>query len=120
MNPVRQPAVAGTFYPADPGVLRRDLETYLQPERSKIACLACLVPHAGYIYSGHVAGAVYSRVQLPKRLILLGPNHAGRGSPLAIISSGTWLTPLGEAQIDEGLAREISARFPLLQQDSEA
>jgi MEMO1 family protein len=120
MNPVRKPAVAGTFYPADPGVLRGDLETYLQPERSKISCLACLVPHAGYIYSGHVAGAVYSRVQLPKRFILLGPNHAGRGQPVAIMTSGSWLTPLGEAPIDEALAREMCARFPMLQEDSEA
>jgi MEMO1 family protein len=120
MNPLRKPAVAGSFYPADPGALLRDIGTYILPERTKIACLACLVPHAGYMYSGHVAGAVYSRMQLPARLVLLGPNHTGVGHPLAITSSGAWLTPLGEAQIDENLARELAARFPLLQEDAEA
>jgi AmmeMemoRadiSam system protein B len=120
MNPVRKPAVAGTFYPADAGVLLRDIQSYMQPEAAKAHCIGCVVPHAGYMYSGHVAGAVYSHVQLPSRLLLLGPNHTGLGHPLAIFSSGTWLTPLGEAQIDEHLARELMLRFPLLQEDTNA
>jgi len=120
MKPVRKPAVAGAFYPADPAVLLREIRTYAAPEATVTSCLACVVPHAGYMYSGHVAGAVYSRVHLPKRLILLGPNHTGLGQPLAIMSAGMWLTPLGEAPIDEPLARELAALFPFLREDSEA
>jgi MEMO1 family protein len=120
MKAVRKPAVAGTFYPAEPSVLLRDIHSYTRPEADKAACIACVVPHAGYMYSGHVAGAVYSRVQLPNRLLLLGPNHTGLGQPLAIFSSGLWLTPLGEVQIDERLARELMLRFPLLQEDADA
>jgi len=120
MKPVRKPAVAGAFYPAEPAALLREIRTYTAPEATASACLACVVPHAGYMYSGHVAGAVYSRMQLPKRLVLLGPNHTGAGQPLAIMSTGVWLTPLGEAQIDEPLAQELIALFPFLQEDSEA
>jgi MEMO1 family protein len=120
MSPVRKPTVAGTFYPADAGVLLRDIQKYIQPESPKTSCIACVVPHAGYMYSGHVAGAVYSRIQLPSRLLLLGPNHTGVGQPLAIFSSGKWLTPLGEAHVDEQLARELMLRFPLLQEDTDA
>src|SRR4051794_39033231 len=107
MKPVRKPAVAGAFYPADPAILLRDIRSYM-PEATGSSCLACVVPHAGYMYSGHVAGAVYSRVNLPRRLILLGPNHTGLGQPLAIMSTGVWLTPLGEAHIDEPLAQELA------------
>ncbi|MCI0350219.1 MAG: AmmeMemoRadiSam system protein B [Acidobacteriales bacterium] len=120
MTALRKPAVAGSFYPADPGVLLRNIQSYTQPEAAKTTCLACIVPHAGYMYSGHVAGAVYSRIQLPNRLLLLGPNHTGLGRPLAIFSTGAWLTPLGEAHIDERLARELMLRFPLLQEDTDA
>ena len=120
MRPVRKPAVAGAFYPADPADLLREIRTFTPQESIKTSCWACVVPHAGYMYSGHVAGAVYSRMHLPKRLVLLGPNHTGAGQPLAIMSTGAWLTPLGEAQIDEPLARELVARFPFLHEDSEA
>src|SRR5262245_60661109 len=120
MNPVRKPAVAGTFYPADPGVLLHDIERYTQPEGAKASCVACVVPHAGYMYSGHVAGTVYSQIKLPNRLLLLGPNHTGMGQPLAIFSSGAWLTPLGEAHVDVQLARELMLRFPLLREDTDA
>jgi AmmeMemoRadiSam system protein B len=120
MKPVRQPAVRGTFYPSDPATLLRDIRRYTPSDSRRTPCVAGVVPHAGYMYSGHVAGAVYSRMQLPRRLVLLGPNHTGYGKPLAIISSGTWLTPLGEAPIDEALAQQLSVRFPLLQEDTEA
>ena len=120
MNLVRKPAVAGSFYPADPGTLLRDIQRYTQPAAAKLPCIACVVPHAGYIYSGPVAGAVYSQIELPSRLLLLGPNHTGLGQPLAIFSSGSWSTPLGEARVDESLARELMLRFPLLQEDTDA
>jgi MEMO1 family protein len=117
--PVRQPAVAGTFYPGDAGVLRRDLGSYL-PDGAKTRALGCVVPHAGYMYSGHVAGAVYARVELPRRFVILCPNHTGMGEPLAIMTSGAWATPLGEASIDTGLARKLKAALPYFEEDAEA
>jgi len=82
--------------------------------------LGCVVPHAGYMYSGHVAGAVFGR--LPKRptYIILGPNHTGRGAPLAIMSSGEWLTPLGRVPVDSALARLLRRSCHLLMEDAEA
>jgi MEMO1 family protein len=79
-----------------------------------------VAPHAGYIYSGAVAGAVYAQVELPQRCIVLCPNHTGKGRPLAIMSSGTWETPLGRAPIDSPLADALKKRFPLLTEDADA
>jgi len=117
---VRPPAVAGKFYPADPDTLRRDVESYLPEQPEKVIALGCMVPHAGYMYSAHVTGAVLARLQLPQRFIILCPNHTGRGEPLAIMSRGAWATPLGEAQIDRALAAELVAEFDLLTEDAEA
>jgi AmmeMemoRadiSam system protein B len=115
--PVRHPAVAGQFYPANPNELRQEIASFVQPGREKLSAIGCVVPHAGYMYSGHVAGAVYARLELPRRFILLCPNHTGAGQPLAIMSRGSWLTPLGEAAIDEALAEELKREFPTLRDD---
>ena len=118
---IRPPAVAGRFYPGRPESLGRQLDQYLGNEPEKIdGALGCVVPHAGYMYSGHVAGAVFSR--LPKRstYIILGPNHTGRGAPLAIMSSGEWLTPLGRVPVDSALARLLRRSCHLLMEDAEA
>jgi MEMO1 family protein len=117
---IRLPAVAGRFYPADPNTLRSDVEGYLPQALEKVAALGCVVPHAGYMYSGHVAGAVFARMELPERFVILCPNHTGRGEPLAIMSRGAWQTPLGDAQIDRALAAELVAEFDLLTEDAEA
>ena len=125
MSAIRQPAVAGRFYPANPERLRAEVESYLAAPADvatepKIRALGCVVPHAGYMYSGHVAGAVYRRLELPQWFVILCPNHTGRGEPLAIMSQGAWDTPLGEAEIDEELAEEFKRRMPLLAEDNEA
>ena len=120
---LRQPAVAGRFYPASAQQLREEIETYTKPAAEtepKIRALGCVVPHAGYMYSGHVAGAVYRRLDLPKQIIILCPNHTGAGEPLAIMSQGAWHTPLGDAPIAEALAIELKQRMPLLSEDEEA
>ena len=78
------------------------------------------MPHAGYIYSGHVAGAAYARLALPRRCILMCPNHTGMGHPLAIMSTGAWETPLGQVSIDAALGADLKQRFPLLGEDEEA
>src|SRR5690242_1314058 len=117
---VRPPAVAGRFYPAEPERLRHDVESYIPEGIEKIAARGCVVPHAGYMYSGHVAGAVFARMELPERYVILCPNHTGRGEPLAIMTRGAWETPLGEAQIDRALGNEMVAEFDLLTEDAEA
>lgn len=88
--------------------------------QQKIRALACMVPHAGYMYSGHVAGAVYGALELPSRFILLGPRHFPRGERLAILAEYAWRTPLGDAQIDERLAAELKNACPLLREDAVA
>jgi MEMO1 family protein len=114
---VRHPAVAGRFYPGDAATLRRDIQQYVSVTGNKIHAIGCVAPHAGYMYSGHVAGAVYARLELPKRYIILCPNHTGVGEPLAMMSEGTWRTPLGDVAIDSDLAKVLLERFPLLSED---
>jgi AmmeMemoRadiSam system protein B len=121
---VRSPAVAGRFYPGRREVLLREVDQYLEPESPDEEtfenAIACVVPHAGYMYSGHVAGAVYRRLPPRRRYVILGPNHWGRGAPLAMMSSGSWLTPLGQAEIDAELAANIRQECPLLTEDAAA
>lgn len=120
MTDVRLPAVAGHFYPARPDRLLREIKEFTAPNGDKIPALGCVVPHAGYMYSGYVAGAVYSRIELPSRFVILCPNHTGMGAPLSIMSSGTWATPLGTATIDEELAAALSEGCSLLTEDAAA
>jgi len=119
---IRPPAVAGRFYPANPADLTREVESLLGTDVSaaKVAARGCVVPHAGYMYSGHVAGAVFSRLQLPARYIILCPRHFPQGETLAINSEGAWSTPLGEARIDAELAAELQGRCQPLREDSVA
>jgi MEMO1 family protein len=119
---IRLPAVAGRFYPDDPAMLRAKVDSFLAGggQEKKICARACLVPHAGYIYSGNVAGEVYRRLEIPARVILVGPRHFPRGAPLAILSDGAWQTPLGMAPIDHLLAEKIVGAFPPLREDAVA
>ena len=108
---LRPPAVAGKFYPVQPEILKRDLDKYLssseEPSPKIKHALGCVSPHAGYMYSGHVSGAVYRKLPPHSLYIILCPNHFGRGAPLAMMSSGAWLTPLGEVQVDQTLAAAV-------------
>lgn len=121
---VRHPAVAGRFYPGDPDDLRTEARGYLsRSSLNNVAprrAIGCIAPHAGYMYSGHVAGAVFASIEIPRRCIVMCPNHTGMGRPLAIMSEGEWETPLGEVPIDTALARALQHRFPALNEDSAA
>jgi AmmeMemoRadiSam system protein B len=121
-TPVRHPAVAGRFYPREPESLREEVLTYLSQTspQSPARAWSCLVPHAGYMYSGHVAGAVFTRLQIPELCLVMCPNHTGIGRPLAIVSEGAWQTPLGEVPIDSAFAAALKHSCPLLQEDSSA
>lgn len=117
---LRHAAVSGRFYPSNKEKLVRELKEYLAGSEEKRKVLGCVVPHAGYMYSGHVAGAVFARMDLPARFIILCPNHTGMGAPLSIMSEGEWETPLGRVPIDTPLARKLSRACPLLNEDEKA
>ena len=117
---VRPPAVAGSFYPASPLALRREVEHLTAFPGQPRQAVAVIAPHAGYIYSGRVAGETYRQVQLPDRFVLLCPNHTGRGVPVAIMSEGTWRTPLGDVPIDVAMAEQLKQASPLFEEDSRA
>jgi MEMO1 family protein len=119
---LRPPAVSGRFYPSQPGELSRQVETFCSPAQGaeRHRAIACLVPHAGYRYSGHVAGAVYARLELPRRFILVGPRHYPRGAAQAILSAGAWQTPLGPVEIDAALAEELKRSCAGLVEDEVA
>jgi AmmeMemoRadiSam system protein B len=117
---VRHPAVAGRFYPRDAESLREEVHSYLSQNNSPLNAIGCIAPHAGYMYSGHVAGAVFARIEIPRRCIVLCPNHTGVGRALAIMSEGEWETPLGNVPINGELAASLKDRFPALQEDASA
>jgi AmmeMemoRadiSam system protein B len=116
MGGVREPAVAGLFYPAESDELRTAVEGYLAAARGVAGSPKALIaPHAGYVYSGPVAGAAYaSLVELRetiRRIVLLGPAHRMALSGMAIPSATVLSTPLGEVPIDAE-AFEIARDVP--------
>ena len=120
---VRQPAVAGAFYEGDPKRLHAQVEECFAENPAPAAkqrFIGAVVPHAGLMYSGHVAAAFYRLAELPKRFVILCPNHTGFGHFAAINSEGAWRTPLGDAPIDSKLASALMAKTKLLAEDSRA
>lgn len=119
---LRLPAVAGQFYPGNPKELAATIERLTNHRKSheKLHVRACLVPHAGYMYSGGVAGAVFGTIAVPAKILLVGVRHYPRGEALAILSEGAWRTPLGDVPIDEALAARLKKECPLLREDSVA
>lgn len=117
---VRKPAVAGYFYPSDPDQLRGLLVQLIEDVIPKVSATAIVVPHAGYIYSGRTAGRVYGRVRLPRRFIILCPNHTGMGAPLACWATGVWETPLGPVRVDEEMAHHLMEQCTFLIHDTAA
>ena len=116
----RTPAVAGQFYPADRKALEETLRGFISESEARLTAQGVVVPHAGYVYSGHVAGAVYSGLRLPDRYIILCPNHTGRGTPLSIMSAGAWQTPLGDVTIDSPISELLCSLDPELREDRSA
>ncbi|MFC1992594.1 AmmeMemoRadiSam system protein B [Chloroflexota bacterium] len=117
---IRNPVVAGQFYSASPSQLTEMIEEMVDKKASKEDAIGAVSPHAGYIYSGPVAGAVISRIEFKDTFIIMGPNHSGRGKPFSIMASGTWETPLGKVKIDSELAKSLLATSKHLQDDSVA
>src|ERR1700694_1578958 len=103
----RPPAVAGTFYEGTPERLAAQVAACFsenqKPETTE-RFIGAVVPHAGLMYSGHVAAAFYAMAELPRRFIILCPNHTGFGHFAAINREGDWQTPFGSVTIDTPLA----------------
>lgn len=114
---IREPVVAGQFYPASSLGLKNQIETLIDKKVDTRDVIACVLPHAGYMYSGRVAAQTLSRVNIKDKIILLGPNHTGNGAPFSIMTQGTWQTPLGNVKIDSGLAKEILRNSKYLKDD---
>jgi MEMO1 family protein len=130
---VRRPAVAGSFYPGDPDELRSAIrESYthpLGPGRAPPAkeelkgVMACVCPHAGYVYSGPVAAHSYlwaSSLRRPELVVIVGPNHYGIGSGVSTFREGEWSTPLGNVQVDAEAARKIVELTGVVDYDPES
>jgi len=115
---LRQAAVAGYFYQGSAYALKDQVERFLVPGAKKIKALGIVSPHAGLVYSGAVAGAVYSSIELPGTFVLIGPNHTGLGAPVSLMAKGQWETPLGTVRIDEDLAAAILSRSRLIREDT--
>lgn len=120
---VRSPAVAGSFYEARPDRLERDVKTRLAgaaaAEPAERA-FGAIVPHAGYVYSGPVAAAVYARLDIPSCCVVLCPNHTGRGAPAALDPAEAWRTPLGDVPVNRKMAARLRELAPSLRDDSVA
>lgn len=110
----RKPVVAGQFYPGNKRTLEEEVRRLLNTGAIPGKAIAVIAPHAGYVYSGGVAGEVFARAQVPESCIILSPNHTGMGSKAAVWTRGSWSIPTGEIPVDEKLSHELlkhSAEF---------
>jgi MEMO1 family protein len=117
----RSPAVADRFYPGDSDHLRSAMEIFVPvvAEEDKQQALAVVMPHAGYVYSGATAGVTISRVRVPEIVLIMGPNHRGRGAALAL-GTEDWRMPMGMVPVDRDLASAILKNSAAISEDSEA
>jgi len=116
----RQPAVAGAFYPGTKRELEDALTTLVPEVEHRHELLACISPHAGYVYSGSVAGRLFAHLSVPRRVIVIGPNHTGAGARIAVAPHTSWDTPLGEQLLDTELASRLVETVPKAELDSRA
>lgn len=114
------PAVAGQFYPGTASGLSRSLLELTREMEGRLPAIGVVAPHAGYAYSGAVAGELFSTIEVPGRAVIFCPNHTGIGEDAAIMSHGAWRMPWGDVQVDEELAARLENACPLLREDASA
>ncbi|MFH1245615.1 MAG: AmmeMemoRadiSam system protein B [Candidatus Omnitrophota bacterium] len=118
---IRQPKAAGTFYPAEETQLRKQLRELIKESPKKESAVGIVSPHAGYVFSGRIAGRCFAQVNLTKTVIVLGPNHTGLGAPFSIMAEDAqWQMPLGIVPVDCHLVQQILAGSKHLKNDSQA
>ncbi len=113
----RQPAVAGQFYPGSEGTLRAALSQLIPENATPQTVKGVISPHAGYMYSGAIAGQLYARIAIPDTVLIVGPNHHGTGAAAALYPDGEWLTPLGTTAINSRLNSLLLRHTPYIQSD---
>ena len=129
---LRQPAVAGAFYPDNPEILKKTIENCFLDDfgvgelpsigefEGEDYPLNIMVPHAGYQYSGAIASHGYCRLVqngFPEVFIILSPNHTGYGREISVFNEGEWITPLGSVQIDDEFAEAIISHSDIASAD---
>lgn len=120
MNKDRRPVWAGQFYPAGAEELRRMVAGFLAAAgpRDAATTILAMCPHAGYVYSGGVAGRTLGQANLAATVLMLGPKHTPYGAPLALWDAGRWLYPGGGASVDSALAEVLRRAEPRLTPDT--
>ncbi len=113
----RKPAVAGQFYPGSEHKLRAALSRLIPENLLPIPVKGIISPHAGYMYSGAIAGQLYGRITIPDTVLIIGPNHHGAGEAVALYPDGEWLTPLGTTVINSRLNSLLLQHGPYLRSD---
>jgi len=117
---IREPVVAGKFYPADRVLLKDQIESMVDKKATPRKALGVVSPHAGYSFSGRVACEVFSNVRITDTVIMLGPNHIGRGKAFALYPKGSWNTPFGNVCIDSDFSESLLKKSELIEKDADA
>jgi len=117
---MREPVVSNKFYPGDQDDLRNEVSRTLVDVKDKIQAKGIILPHAGYMYSGSVAGKVLSHIKPVDTYIIIGPNHTGYGSDVSVSGQSFWNTPLGDVAVDEGLKKILFELSDSFKEDDEA
>lgn len=115
---LREPAVAGAFYPSRREELLSMLDEFVVADEPPKRAFGAVSPHAGYVYSGRAAGALFARIEVPETVVIMGPNHRGVGARYGVFGEGAWRTPLGDVAVDETLAAAILEAAPFLENDA--
>ncbi|MDD5045309.1 MAG: AmmeMemoRadiSam system protein B, partial [Candidatus Omnitrophica bacterium] len=115
---LRVPAVAGQFYPAKDKELREQIRSFADWQKQKDDVVGCMLPHAGYVYSGQVAAEVVSGIKIKENIVILGPNHTGYGEMFSLMNEGSWQTPLGNIEVNNALAKAILNGSRLIKEDT--
>ena len=118
---IRRPAVAGRFYPDAASKLASEVSGYLEAaEAGERTVLAAMAPHAGYVFSGAVAGEVFAASVVPPRVVILAPNHTGAGPRVSVFDGAAYQMPWGDVPIDRSLAAALLDELPGARSDDRA
>lgn len=117
---IREPAVAGQFYPGTAKAVATALDRLLPAAPIQRRAKAIIAPHAGWMYSGPTAGIVYGNVEIPDRVVLIGPNHRGLGSRYAVFAEGSWRLPSGMIPVAQDVTAALLAECHQLTADERA
>lgn len=117
---VREPCVAGRFYPGNANELETMIKSFDEFTATKANVKGIVAPHAGYMYSGKVAASVWGKIDVPETVIILAPNHTGAGASTAVYPEGSWQTPMGKVDIDTHLTNSILSKSGVARADEQA